>query len=155
MLACDQQRYNNRVGLCPLRPPPLKPATGSNWMQKTQCRTSPCTLSLFLHTTSEVLLLGGKLSWSSRLTCIKLTFQALWFFHLPCTRPRPKLWVCVWILNLNSSLSLSLSKLNTLLSAIAQEANYSHWWATVAFMPNFMGESLCFWRACVCILSFA
>ena len=26
MLACDQQRFNNRVGPCPLRPP-LKPAT--------------------------------------------------------------------------------------------------------------------------------
>ena len=35
MLACDQQRYNNRVGLCPLRPP-FKPAT--------VCSTLPCSL---------------------------------------------------------------------------------------------------------------
>ena len=42
MLACDQQRYNNRVGPCPPSPPPLNPplVVGSGTCPLTLSRSS-------------------------------------------------------------------------------------------------------------------
>ena len=53
VIACDQQRSNNRVGPSPLRPP-LKHATDHRdsveltWEKDKSCRFSPCTVSSFI-----------------------------------------------------------------------------------------------------------